>query len=241
MMPTLDSVLHFGSRLVFARDGALFITTGERSVPQGREQAQSLDSAFGKVIRIHPDGTVPADNPFVNKPGALPEIYSYGHRNIQSAALHPETGQLWTVEHGPKGGDELNAIEPGKNYGWPTITYGVEYSGQRVGKGLTAATGLEQPLYYWDPVIAPSGMAFYTGTAFPAWKGSLFIGGLAAKHVARLTLEGNRVVGEERLLVDRARFRDVRVGPEGFLYLLTDASDGEVLRLSPARAAVARP
>jgi glucose/arabinose dehydrogenase len=241
MMPTLDSVLHFGSRLVFARDGALFITTGERSVPQGREQAQSLDSAFGKVIRIHPDGTVPADNPFANKPGALPEIYSYGHRNIQSAALHPETGQLWTVEHGPKGGDELNAIDPGKNYGWPTITYGVEYSGQRVGKGLTAATGLEQPLYYWDPVIAPSGMAFYTGAAFPAWKGSLFIGGLAAKHVARLTLEGKRVVGEERLLVDRARFRDVRVGPEGFLYLLTDASDGELLRLSPARAAVAHP
>jgi aldose sugar dehydrogenase len=233
MKPTLDSTKHFGSRLVFARDGTLFITTGERSIAEGRAQAQKLDSAFGKVIRIRPDGSIPSDNPFVDRPGALPEIYSFGHRNIQSAALHPESGKLWIVEHGPKGGDELNVVERGKDYGWPTITYGIEYSGGDVGEGITAAPNMEQPLYYWDPVIAPSGMAFYTADLFPAWKGSVFVGGLASQHVARLTLKGTRVSGEERLLAGRARFRDVRVGPEGALYLLTDEDDGQLLRLVP--------
>jgi aldose sugar dehydrogenase len=235
MQPTLDSKMHFGCRLVFADSGELFIATGERSIAEGRAQAQRLDSAFGKIIRIRSDGSVPGDNPFVGKSGALPEIYSLGHRNTQSATLHPVTRKLWIVEHGAKGGDELNVVEPGKNYGWPTIAYGLEYSGAGIGEGLTAAPNLQQPIYYWDPVIAPSGMAFYTGELFPAWKGSLFVGGLAAKHVARLSLDGTRVVGEERLLEDRARFRDVRVGPEGALYLLTDEDDGELLRLVPSR------
>lgn len=234
MKPTLDSTMHFGSRLVFARDGTLFITTGERSILEGRKQAQWLSSDFGKIVRINSDGTIPKDNPFVGKKDALPEIYSYGHRNIQAAALHPETGQLWEVEHGARGGDEINVIEKGKNYGWPTITYGIEYSGEKIGKGITQAPGMEQPIYYWDPVIAPSGMAFYTADLFPAWKGSLFVGGLAPKYVARLTLEGNRVTGEERLLQGKARFRDVRVGPDGALYLLTDEDNGELLKLVPA-------
>jgi glucose/arabinose dehydrogenase len=235
--PTLDSEMHFGGRLVFAHDGSLFITTGERSILEGRVQAQRLDSALGKIIRILPDGSIPQDNPFVGRPGALPEIYSYGHRNVQAAALHPRTGKLWIVDHGPRGGDEVNVIEAGKNYGWPTITYGIEYSGEPVGEGLTQAPGMEQPIYYWDPVIAPSGMAFYDGDLFPAWRGSLFVGALAEEHVARLTLAGERVVGEERLLVDRARIRDVRVGPEGALYILTDEEDGELLRIVPQAGA----
>ncbi|HSK01658.1 MAG TPA: PQQ-dependent sugar dehydrogenase [Kofleriaceae bacterium] len=232
--PTLDSTMHFGSRLVFARDGTLFVTTGERSILPGRRQARQLDSALGKIIRIRPDGSIPEDNPFAGKPGALPEIWSYGHRNIQAAALHPETGELWVVDHGPRGGDEINVAERGKDYGWPAVTYGIEYSGGKIGEGITARAGTEQPIYYWDPVIAPSGMAFYDADLFPAWRGSLFVGGLAGKHVARLALEDRRVVGEERLVADRARFRDVRVGPEGALYLLTDEEDGELLRLVPA-------
>ncbi|MDB4963535.1 MAG: glucose dehydrogenase [Myxococcales bacterium] len=233
MKPTLDSTKHFGSRLVFARDGTLFVALGERSIPEGRKQAQALDSHFGKVVRIHPDGSVPTDNPFVGTPGALPDIYSFGHRNIQAAALHPQTGELWVVEHGTRGGDEVNIVRPGKNYGWPVIAYGIEYDGGTIGGGLTKAPGMEQPIYYWDPVIAPSGMAFYTGDLVPAWRGNLFVGGLAAKHVARLVLDGERVVGEERLLVDRARFRDVRMGPDGALYLLTDEDNGELLKLVP--------
>jgi glucose/arabinose dehydrogenase len=233
--PTLDSDKHFGSRLVFGRDGTLFVTTGDRFVDEGRAQAQRLDSALGKVIRIRPDGSAPDDNPFRARAGALPQIFSYGHRNIQAAAIHPDSGKLWLVEHGARGGDELNVIEPGKNYGWPSITYGIEYSGGKIGDGKTQAPGMEQPAYYWDPVIAPSGMAFYTGAAFPAWRGSLFVGGLVSKHVARLSLDGARVTGEERLLEGRARFRDVRVGPDGMLYLLTDEDDGEILRLSPRR------
>ena len=233
MTPTLDSTHHFGSRLVFDRSGMLFITTGERSDREGRVQAQRLDGALGKVIRIDPDGSVPDDNPLVGRKDALPTIWSYGHRNIQSAALHPVTGALWTVEHGARGGDEINVPAAGKDHGWPTITYGIEYSGAQIGEGLTAREGMEQPVYYWDPVIAPSGMAFYDADLFPAWKGSLFVGALAGEHIARLTLDGERVVGEERLLVDRARIRDVRVGPEGALYVLTDEDDGEILALVP--------
>ncbi|MBA3548512.1 MAG: PQQ-dependent sugar dehydrogenase [Nannocystis sp.] len=234
MTPTLDSTMHFGGRMVFSGDDILFITTGERSILEGRRQAQQLDSAFGKVIRIRPDGSVPADNPLVGRNDALPEIWSWGHRNLQAAALHPETGQLWVVDHGPKGGDEINAIDKGKDYGWPTITYGEEYKGGPVGEGITAQEGMEQPLYYWDPSIAPSGMAFYDGDLFPAWKGSLFVGALVGEHLARLTLEGSRIIGEERLLAGQARIRDVKVGPDGALYLLTDEDDGELLALVPA-------
>jgi aldose sugar dehydrogenase len=233
MQPDLRSTMHFGSRLVFARDGTLFVTTGERLIDEGRRQAQDLGSAFGKIIRIHRDGTIPDDNPFVGRDVALPEIYSYGHRNVQAAALHPRTGQLWIVDHGPRGGDEINIVEAGQDYGWPTITYGVEYGGGPVGRGQTRHDGMRQPIYYWDPVIAPSGMAFYDAERFAPWRGSLFVGGLAGQHVARLTLEGDRVVGEERLLAGRARFRDVRVGPDGALYLLTDHEDGELIRIVP--------
>jgi glucose/arabinose dehydrogenase len=234
-MPTLESTKHFGSRIVFAPDGTLLLPLGERSILEGRVQAQDLGSHFGKIIRVHRDGSIPKDNPFVGRPGARPEIWSYGHRNIQSAAIHPATGALWIVDHGPKGGDELNAPEAGKNYGWPIITYGIEYTGEPVGAGITAREGMEQPLYYWDPVIAPSGMLFYTGDLFPAWKGSLFIGSLAGKHLARLTLEGKRVVGEERLLTDlRMRIRDVAQGPDGAIHVVTDEEAGRVLKLTPA-------
>lgn len=232
MTPTLDSTKHFGSRLAFSPDGFLYITTGERSDLPGRVQAQKLDSAFGKVIRIRPDGSVPKDNPFVGKAGALPEIWTYGHRNIQSAAINPRTGELWTVEHGPRGGDELNIPRRGKDYGWPTINYGLEYSGKPIGEGVTARDGMEQPVYYWDPVIAPSGLAFYDANLFPAWKGSLFIGGLSSNKLVRLTLDGDKVVGEEWLLQDlKQRLRDVRVGPDGAVYVLTDG--GSLLKLKP--------
>lgn len=232
--PTLDSTAHFGGRLVFSPDGKLFVTLGERSILSGRRQAQDLGSHLGKIVRLNPDGSVPPDNPFVNRPGARPEIWSSGHRNVQGAALNPTTGELWTTEHGPRGGDELNVPRRGKDYGWPTITYGNEYSGLPVGLGLTAKAGMEQPLYYWDPVIATSGMAFYSGAAFPEWRGNLFVGGLAGEHLARLVLDGEKVVGEERLLADRhKRIRDVRVGPDGFLYVVTDEDPGEILRIRP--------
>jgi len=234
MTPTLDSTAHFGGRLVFAPDGKLFITTGERSILPGRMQAQKLDSDFGKVVRINPDGTIPADNPYQGRDGSKPELWSIGHRNIQGAAINPTTGALWTVEHGPLGGDEINVPQAGKDYGWPTITYGLEYSGKTIGAGITQAAGMEQPVYYWDPVIAPSGMAFYNADLFPAWKGSLFIGGMKPGHLARLTLDGFRVAGEERLLEDLGqRIRDVNVGPDGALYLLTDEADGAILKLVP--------
>ena len=231
--PKMDSALHFGGRLVFARDGTLFITTGERSILEGRVQAQNLDATLGKVVRINADGSIPKDNPFVGKAGAKPEIWSLGHRNLQAAALDP-SGKLWTVEHGARGGDELNHPEAGKNYGWPTITYGEEYSGKPIGDGLTAKDGMEQPVYYWDPVIAPSGMAFYEGDLFPALKHSVLIGSLRDKHVDRLVLKDGKVVGEERLFTDiGARVRDVAVGPDGAIYVLTDEEDGKLIKVTP--------
>jgi aldose sugar dehydrogenase len=236
--PSLASTGHFGGRLVFARDGKLFITMGERFITAGRMQAQKLDGLLGKIARINPDGSVPKDNPFVGHEGARPEIWSFGHRNIQAATLHPVTGELWEVEHGTRGGDEINISRKGKDYGWPTIAYGIEYQGGPITGGITFKEGMEQPLYYWDPVIAPSGMTFYTGNLFPAWKGSLFIGGLASTNLVRLTLDGEKVIGEERLLTDlqpqRERIRDVRQGPEGALYLLTDNPEGRILKLVPA-------
>jgi glucose/arabinose dehydrogenase len=230
--PKVRGANHFGSRLVFARDGTLFVTQGDRF--DYRDAAQDLASGLGKIVRIMPDGTVPPDNPFVGRAGVRPEIWSYGHRNIQSAALHPQTGQLWTVEHGARGGDELNHPEAGKNYGWPVITYGVDYSGAKIGEG-TAKPGMEQPVYYWDPVIAPSGMTFYTGTALPGWQDSVLIGSLRPGLLVRLILQDGRVVREERYLGElEERIRDVRQGPDGLLYLLTDSRNGRLLRVLPA-------
>jgi glucose/arabinose dehydrogenase len=229
--PKVGGGLHFGSRLVFARDGHLFITLGERGQ---RDRSQDLSVHLGKVIRLRPDGSVPDDNPFVTRPGARPEIWSYGHRNVQGAALHPETGALWTVEHGAMGGDEVNVPKAGRNHGWPVITFGRDYSGARIGEG-TVKPGMEQPVHYWDPSIAPSGMTFYTGDRFPAWRGSLFVGSLKFGLVSRLELRGEQVTGEERVLVGLGdRIRDVRQGPDGYLYLLTDESNGRVLRVEPA-------
>jgi glucose/arabinose dehydrogenase len=232
--PSLNSRLHFGCRLVFGRDGTLLVAQGDRSITEGRMQAQNLDSLIGKVVRINSDGTIPKDNPFVGKTGARPEIFSIGHRNIQAAALHPTTGELWEVEHGTRGGDELNIVRKGNDYGWPTIAYGIEYRGGPITGGIQQKEGMQQPAYYWDPVIGPSGMAFYTGSLFPAWKGNLFIGGHATQDLVRLELNGEKVVAEERLLAERKeRMRDVRQGPEGALYLLTDAANGRVLKIVP--------
>ncbi len=230
--PTFQSRLHFGSRLVFAPDGALFIVLGERSLPAARVKAQELDNTFGKIVRIRPDGSIPKDNPFVGRENARPEIWSYGHRNLQSAALDAQ-GRLWTVEHGPRGGDELNRPEAGKNYGWPVITYGIDYSGQPIGQGITAREGMEQPVYYWDPVIAPSGMAFYAGDRFPAWRGNALVGGLVSQGLVRLVLDGDRVTAEERIDLG-ARIRDVKVGPDGAVYAVTDEANGRILRVLPA-------
>ncbi len=235
MLPTLASSMHAGGRIVAARDGSLFITLGERSVLEGRLQAQKLDSDFGKIVRINRDGSVPKNNPFVGKPGARPEIWTSGHRNVLAAALDSR-GRLWETEMGPKGGDELNLVMKGKDYGWPTIGYGEEYSGKPVGAGITKAPGMEQPVYYWDPVIAPSGMAIYSGKLVPEWRDNVFIGGLGPKTLVRLVLKNDRVVAEERLLKDRKdRIRDVVEGPDGALWLLTDADDGKLLRVAPAK------
>jgi len=232
--PKLPSTLHFGSRLVFDGRGNLFITLGERSKDEFRGQAQDLGPHLGKVIRIRTDGSVPPDNPFVNRRGALPEIWSYGHRNSQGAALHPQTGALWMSEHGPRGGDEINVPQAGRNYGWPVVSNGVNYDGTPVGTGRQSAPGMEDPLYQWTPVIGASGMAFYTANAVPGWQGSLFNGGLASRSLVRLELDGNRVRHEERLLGEMGkRIRDVRQGPDGALYLLTDESDGAILRVAP--------
>ena len=232
MMPTLESTLHAGGRMVWAPDGKLFVMLGERSILPGRVQSQRLESHFGKIVRINADGSVPRDNPFVGRQGARPEIWSSGHRNILSAALDDQ-GRLWEVEMGPRGGDELNRPEAGKDYGWPTIGYGEEYSGKPIHK-TTQAPNMEQPVYYWDPVISPSGMVIYSGSLFPEWRGNIFVGGLSSKAVVRLVMKGDRVVGEERLLTDRdARIREVVEGPDGALYLLTDAEDGSLLRVTP--------
>jgi aldose sugar dehydrogenase len=235
VLPTYNGTMHFGSRLAFGRDGKLYITTGERSDAQMRPYAQRMDSHLGKIMRINPDGSVPSDNPFVGKGNAKPEIWSVGHRNVQASAFDAD-GDLWIVEHGTRGGDELNRIRKGKNYGWPLQAYGIEYSGSPIANSKTALDDddYEQPVYYWDPVIAPSGAQFYTGTAFPAWRGSLFVGSLKEKRLVRLTLDDDRVKGEEHLLVERnQRVRDVRQGPDGALYLVTDEENGELWRISP--------
>ena len=234
-LPVYDGDKHYGSRLVFGPDGMLYITLGERSDLTIRPQAQQLDSHMGKIVRIHPDGAVPDDNPFVGQAGARPEIWTLGHRNVQAATFDPE-GRFWEAEHGPKGGDELNLVEKGKNYGWPLQAYGEEYSGQPIPNAATVREGMEQPVYYWDPVIAPSGAQFYTGDAFPEWRDNLFIGSLKDRMLVRLTLDGERVTGEEHLLTDRKqRVRDVRQGPDGALYVVTDEKNGELWRIAPRR------
>lgn len=233
--PKVQSRAHFGSRLVFDGEGHLYVTLGERSQAQFRGQAQDLDSHLGKIVRINPDGSVPDDNPFVGQDDALPEIWAYGVRNVQAAALHPETGVLWEIEHGPRGGDELNIIEPGANYGWPLVTLGVEYSGGTIGEGLETAEGMVDAIYTWTPVIAPSGMMFYGGDAFEEWQGDLFVGGLASTALVRLELDGDSVTHEERLLEPLGlRIRDVAEGPDGAIYVATDEQNGGILRIAPA-------
>ena len=232
--PKVQGGGHYGSRLVFAADGKLFVTQGDRM--NYRDRAQDLAQGMGKIMRINPDGTVPQDNPLVSRAGAQPEIWSYGHRNAQAAALDPATGALWTVEHGARGGDELNQPKAGRNYGWPVITYGRDYSGFKIGEG-TAKAGMEQPVYYWDPVIAPSGMIFYTGDRYPGWQGSILVGSLTPGALVRLELQGVRVVRETRFLGElQERIRDVAQGPDGYVYLLTDSRDGRVLRVLPGAA-----
>jgi glucose/arabinose dehydrogenase len=234
--PSLASTKHYGGRLVFGRDGKLYITGGERSITEGRMQAQRMDGTLGKIVRINPDGSIPKDNPFVGKAGVKPEIWTIGHRNVLGAALNPTTGELWEVEHGTRGGDEINIVRKGKDYGWPTIAYGVEYAGGPITGDITQKAGMEQPVYYWDPVIAPGGMAFYNSNAVPAWKGSLFVSGMGPRYLSRLTLQGEKVVGEERLLTDVGeRLRDVIVGPDGALYLATDNDKGRVIRVAPRK------
>jgi aldose sugar dehydrogenase len=232
-LPSYANNMHYGSRLAFDDDGKLYITTGERSDKQMRPYAQRMDSHLGKVLRINADGTVPSDNPFVGQTGAQPEIWSVGHRNVQAAAFDTD-GDLWIIEHGTNGGDELNRIEKGENYGWPIQAYGEEYSGSPITGASPAPPDVEQPRYYWDPVIAPSGAQFYSGNAFPAWRGSLFVGGMKDKKLVRLTIADHKVTGEEHLLTDRnQRVRDVRQGPDGALYIVTDEDNGQLWRISP--------
>jgi glucose/arabinose dehydrogenase len=230
--PKVASRAHFGCRIVEARDGTLFMTLGDRF--SRKEDAQTLDNHLGKVIRVRKDGSVPSDNPFVGRPGALPEIWSYGHRNGQGAALAPD-GRFWMTEHGPQGGDEINVPQAGRNYGWPVITYGENYGGGKIGDGITAKDGMEQPLHYWTPSIAPSGMAFLTSDRYgPAWKGNLFVGSLKFGYLDRIELKNGKVVAEHKLLEDgKERIRDVKQGPDGWLYVLTDESNGRLIRLMP--------
>lgn len=231
--PPSPTPLHYGARIVFDGAGRAFVTTGDHAVEAERVLAQDLGTTYGKVIRVNLDGSVPADNPFAGG-GGIGTIWSWGHRNVQGAAIHPETGALWTVEHGPAGGDELNTPEPGRNYGWPVISYGVNYDGSAVGAGITAQEGMEQPRYFWDPVIAPSGMIFYQGAMFPEWRGDLLIGSLNPGALVRLSIDGTRVAGEERLLAGIGRVRDVEEAPDGALLLLIDAADGAVIRVTRA-------
>lgn len=229
--PKLGGGLHFGSRVVVGPDNRLWLGLGER---YRRDESQNLNVHLGKVIRLNRDGSVPEDNPFVGRSDARPEIWSYGHRNIQGMTRHPQTGIVWLHEHGARGGDEINIPERGKNYGWPVITHGVDYSGAKIGIG-SAAPGMEQPLLHWTPSIAPSGMAFYTGDRIPAWKGSLFVGSLNSSLLNRVELDGTRVVRQERLLGElEERIRDVRNGPDGYLYIATDNPEGRILRIEPA-------
>jgi glucose/arabinose dehydrogenase len=229
--PKVKGSNHWGSRLVFGRDGNLFVTLGERF--DYAKDAQDITTHMGKVVRITPDGKAPADNPFVGRKEALPEIWSLGHRNMQGGALHPETGQLWTAEHGPRGGDEINLDEAGKNYGWPKVSYGSHYTGIPI-PDSHAEKGFTEPRHYWNPSVSPSGMVFYTGDRFPQWKGDLFTGGLSGMTMIHLTVKDNRIVKEERLLQTlNARIRDVRQGPDGYLYLLTDSGNGKILRVEP--------
>jgi aldose sugar dehydrogenase len=233
---------HFGSKLAFDGRGYLYITVGDRGArpdpaTAATHPSQLLTSHQGSVIRLHDDGRVPSDNPFVGRAGALPEIYSYGHRNPQGLVVHPETGDVWQTEHGPQGGDELNHIRPGLNYGWPVVGFGVQYGGAVI-HDATAQPGMEQPAHHWVPSIATSGLMLYTGDAFPAWRGSLFVGGLAGQQIARLTLDGARVVAEETLLQGTGRIRDIRQGPDGFIYLAIDHRGGQptgIVRLEPVR------
>jgi glucose/arabinose dehydrogenase len=230
--PPIASSHLFGSRLVQDATGALFITTGDRA--SQKDSAQDLSTDLGKLIRIMPDGSIPKDNPFAGQDGKRPEIWSYGHRNIQGMARHPQTGEVWTTEHGAQGGDELNIPRAGKNYGWPVITWGIDYSGAKIGEGTTKP-GLEQPVYYWNPSIGTSGLTFYTGDLFKGWRGNLLAGGLSGAVLERLVLDGEQVVGVEHLLTDRGdRVRDVRMAPDGSVYVLTDDADGKLLRLTPA-------
>ncbi len=225
---------HYGARIVQAKDGNLFVALGEHST--NREMAQKLDNHLGKVVRIAPDGSVPKDNPFVGKDGALPEIWSYGHRNPQGLAFNPADGKLWEQEHGAQGGDELNIVERGKNYGWPVVSHGVNYGGSPIGSGKAQAPGMQDPVFHWTPSIAPSGMTFYTGDLFPAWKGSVFNGGLKLQLLSRVSLKNDKAVDEERMLQGLGeRIRDVRQGPDGALFLLTDSSNGRILRVTPAK------
>lgn len=230
-LPKKNSSKHFGSRLVFDREGHLFITLGERS--SFADEAQNLTGHLGKVVRIKRDGGVPEDNPFVGREGVRPEIWSYGHRNPQGAALRPEDGSLWVIEHGARGGDEINIVRPGRNYGWPVIAYGRHYSGLKIGEG-THKAGMEQPIFYWDPSIAPSGAMFYTGNAFPQWRGNLFVGALKDHLLVRLTLDGDAVLRQDKYLEELGlRIRDVRQGPDDAIYLLTDEDDGAILKVTP--------
>ncbi|MCZ2397962.1 MAG: PQQ-dependent sugar dehydrogenase [Chitinophagales bacterium] len=229
--PAYNGTLHFGGRILFDKTGNLFVSTGERSDLATRPQAQWLNSALGKVVRITKDGKPAPGNPFLNNGNAFPEIWSYGHRNVQGLAFNPVTGDLWEGEFGPRGGDEINLVQPGKNYGWPVITYSLEYSGKKIGDGITQKEGMEQPVYYWDPVISPSGMTFYTGNTIPEWKNNLFVTALSGSHIARLRIENNKVTGEERLLADQGqRFRDITQGNDGNLYAVTD--QGRLYRIS---------
>lgn len=231
-MPAWESRAHYGSVLVFDGAGHLFVTLGDRQRDDSREYAQDLSTHIGKVVRIVPDGSAPADNPFVSQQGARAEVWSYGHRNVQGADLHPETGELWTIEHGPQGGDEINIARAGRNYGWPVISYGEEYDGRPVNEGITTREGMEQPLYYWDPVIAPGDMDFYRGSLFP-WRGNLLIAGLRAQSLVRLELDGERVIGEERFNLGIGRIRDVEESEDGALWVVTDEERGGLYRLTP--------